>query len=104
MEKDFDTVLLLDIYAELLTQKQRRLCDMYYNQDYSLSEIADIENTTRQAARDGIEKAKSKLKHFEVCLKLQSRRNETQQALETAEDIEELRETLADIWEIDNGI
>jgi predicted DNA-binding protein YlxM (UPF0122 family) len=70
VEKDFDTVLLLDIYSGLLTQKQLRLCDMYYNQDYSLSEIAEIENTTRQAARDGIGKAKQKLKSFDDSLGL----------------------------------
>ena len=104
MEKDFETVLLLDIYAELLTPKQRRLCDMYYNQDYSLAEIAGIENTTRQAARDGIGKAKAKLKYFEDCLKLQSKKTRTMKAMGSAEDEQQLKSAIADIWEIDNGI
>lgn len=94
MEKDFETVLILDIYASLLTDKQQRLCDMYYNQDYSLAEIADIEHTSRQAVRDGIGKAKQKLKHFEKCLQISSKRAATLQAAERG-DINEI----SGIWE-----
>ena len=81
MEKDFETVLLLDIYGGLLTQKQLRLCDMYYNQDYSLSEIAEIENTTRQAARDGIAKARQKLVYIEQHLHMCEKRSKTLNAI-----------------------
>lgn len=99
MEKDFETVLLFDIYSELLTQKQQRLCDMYYNQDYSLSEIADIERTSRQAVRDGIGKAKQKLKHFEQCLGMSDKRARTLCAIDKANDIEKITQEIADIWE-----
>ena len=52
MEKDFDTVLLLDAYAGLLTEKQitaYAICIII--KIIHLSEIAVIENTTRQAAQ-----------------------------------------------------
>ncbi len=94
MEKDFETVLLFDIYESLLTDKQQRLCDMYYNQDYSLGEIADIEHTSRQAVRDGISKARGKLLHFEQCLKISGKRTAMLQAIERG-DIDEI----AGIWE-----
>jgi predicted DNA-binding protein YlxM (UPF0122 family) len=94
MEKDFETVLLFDIYASLLTDKQQRLCDMYYNQDYSLAEIAEIEHTSRQAARDGIGKAKQKLKHLEQCLNISDKRSATIEAVER-DDIQEIGR----IWE-----
>jgi predicted DNA-binding protein YlxM (UPF0122 family) len=108
MEKDFETVLLLDTYAGLLTEKQRRLCDMYYNQDFSLAEIAEIENTTRQAARDGIAKARARLVSLEECLGLSDRRQRTLEALDKARSgqtrMEETISELSDIWEQQNGI
>ncbi len=110
MEKDFETVVLLDMYAGLLTEKQRALCDMYYNQDYSLAEIAEIENTTRQAVRDGIEKAREKLHDTEQKLGLSGKRAQTilvlNRARETAKDEAALKKALEEIsgiWESENG-
>ncbi|MGI5919408.1 MAG: DNA-binding protein [Christensenellales bacterium] len=108
MVKDFNTVLLLDTYAGLLTEKQRRLCDMYYNQDFSLAEIAEIENTTRQAAMDGIGKARSRLKALEKSLGLSHRRQRTLEILERARSgqvqMDEMISELSDIWEQQNGV
>jgi uncharacterized protein len=111
VEKDFETVVLLDMYAGLLTEKQRALCDMYYNQDYSLAEIAQIEKTTRQAVRDGIEKAREKLLDTERRLGLSGKRTDTLRALgramEAAKDnaaIIEALEEISGIWESDNGV
>lgn len=103
MEKDFETVLLLDIYAPLLTEKQRRLCDMYYNQDYSLAEIAQIESITRQAARDGIAKARQKLLEYEKSLNISEKRKKTLEAAAGAnmgeQTVKQLLSLIADIWE-----
>jgi predicted DNA-binding protein YlxM (UPF0122 family) len=108
MEKDFRTVLLLDTYAGLLTEKQRRLCDMYYNHDFSLAEIAEIESTTRQAALDGIGKARSRLQTLEESLGLSHRRQRTLQVLERARGgqvrMDEMISELSDIWEQQNGV
>ena len=48
--------LLFDFYGETLTEKQRELFDLYYNEDLSLSEIAEHAGITRQGVRDSIKR------------------------------------------------
>ena len=47
MGKNLEISLLLDFYGEMLTDKQRDMVDYYYNDDLSLSEIAENEGITR---------------------------------------------------------
>ncbi|MEG2428920.1 MAG: YlxM family DNA-binding protein [Oscillospiraceae bacterium] len=56
MSKNLDVAILLDFYGEMLTAKQRDVIDLYYNQDLSLSEIAEHEGITRQGVRDSIKR------------------------------------------------
>jgi predicted DNA-binding protein YlxM (UPF0122 family) len=68
--KDMRFPLLLDAYGALLTERKRELLDYYYNEDYSLSEIAELTGLSRQGVRDGIRKAEDELKNFESTLSL----------------------------------
>ena len=65
MEKNVQISILLDIYGKLLTEKQYKLLDDYYNNDLSLSEIAENENITRQAVRDNLKKGEKNLFEYE---------------------------------------
>ncbi len=69
MEKNVEMGMLLDIYGSMLTKKQYELLNDYYNNDLSLSEIAENENITRQAVRDNLKKGEKKLYEFEENLK-----------------------------------
>ena len=62
--------LLLDYYGELLTQKQRLYCDLYYNQDYSLAEIAEQTGISRQGVRDAVARGEKTLLEIEQRLHL----------------------------------
>ena len=58
--------LLYDYYGELLTEKQRGLFDLYYNQDYSLSEIASAAGISRQGVHDMIKRGNHTLEEYEA--------------------------------------
>lgn len=79
-EKDLRFSRLLDYYGDLLTDKQRDLIDLYYNEDFSLAEISEHEKITRQGVRDGIKHAEQRLLEFEEKLQL-AERSETYYAL-----------------------
>ena len=56
--------ILFDYYGTMLTETQQNICDMYYNQNLSLTEIAQEMGITKQGVRDALKKAeKLLLKH-----------------------------------------
>ena len=71
--KSVEMVMLYDFYGAALTEKQSRFFDLYYNEDLSLSEIAENENITRQGVRDAILRAENILREMEEKLGLYER-------------------------------
>jgi predicted DNA-binding protein YlxM (UPF0122 family) len=69
-EKDLELPLYYDFYGDFLTDKQARFFEMYYNEDLSLAEIAQVEGITRQGVRDVLERARKKLYGMEKKLGL----------------------------------
>ena len=57
--------ILLDYYGELLTEKQRECFDLHYNEDLSLSEIAEQLGISRQGVWDNIRRAESAMQEME---------------------------------------
>ena len=58
--KTFEMCMLFDFYGDILTDKQKELFDLYYNDDLSLAEISEHMGITRPArhgrkARSGIQ-------------------------------------------------
>ena len=57
--------LLYDYYGALLSEKQQLCFDLYYNQDYSLAEIAEEVGISRQGVHDSITRAETALREME---------------------------------------
>lgn len=76
MENSVKFSIFLELYGNLLTEKQYEMLDYYYNQDIGLSEIAENLGITRQAVRDNLKKGENNLIEFEEKLHLFQKRNE----------------------------
>lgn len=81
MAKNLEITRLLDIYGEMLTVKQRTFLEYYYDEDLSLSEIAENEGITRQGVRDAIKRAEGQLLEMENRLGLAKRLDEISSGL-----------------------
>ena len=60
-----EMTLLFDYYGDLLTERKRSCVDMRYNQDLSLSEIAEELGVSRQGVYDNLSRAEALLRNME---------------------------------------
>ncbi len=68
--KDLNITVLFDFYGDCLTDKQRELFDFYYNEDFSLSEVAENVGISRQGVSDSVKRTEQQLIEFEKKLHL----------------------------------
>ncbi len=69
-EKNLNIGYLLDFYGDVLNDRRRDALDFYYNNDMSLSEVAEELGISRQGARELIKKAEEELIFYEEKLGL----------------------------------
>lgn len=88
LEKTTRMNYLYDFYQSLLTPKQRSYMALYYLDDFSLGEIAEEYNVSRQAVYDNIKRTETMLEEYEEKLLLFNKFQERTKL------IEEMRNTL----------
>ncbi|MFF2449844.1 putative DNA-binding protein [Neobacillus sp. NPDC058068] len=70
LEKTTRMNYLYDFYYSLLTPKQQSYMSLYYLDDYSLGEIAEEYDVSRQAVYDNIKRTEAMLEEYEEKLQL----------------------------------
>ena len=86
--------MLFDFYGELLTERQREFFDLYYNEDLSLSEIAENTGISRQGVRDVIVRAEAAMQEVEDKTGLIRRFHQMQEHIASIEDAVQKLKTL----------
>ena len=84
MEEKVKISMLCEFYGKLLTKKQIEFLEDYYNNDLSLSEIAENNNITRQAVRDIIKKGEKKLFEYEEKLQFMKKTLKQEEKIQKA--------------------
>ena len=107
--------LCFDFYGQLLTERQQKFIELYYGNDYSLGEIAETYQVSRQAVHDTLKRAASMLQNYEQKLQLvhkfltqRGKLAEAARLLEECgaavpEPVLAAREILRQVLEIDRG-
>lgn len=111
MEKVLEMSLLYDFYGGLLTEKQRNVFELYYNDDLSLGEISESVDISRQGVYDLLKRSEKMLQNYEEKLKLVKmfmiQRDKIKEAyalldkMGSSKEIEKVKSILNDIMEID---
>ncbi|MBE4908756.1 putative DNA-binding protein [Bacillus luteolus] len=87
LEKTTRINYLFDFYQSLLTPKQRSYMILYYLDDFSLGEIAEEYEVSRQAVYDNIRRTEVMLEEYEEKLLLFQKFQERQQLFQQLKDL-----------------
>lgn len=98
LDKVTETSLLFDFYGNLLTENQRNVMSLYYNEDFSLAEIAETNKVSRQAVHISLKNAEKSLNEYEKKLGLLSR------WLNNLKIIDEIHSDLSSIYAFDSEL
>ena len=98
MEDAIRVNMLYDVYGVLLTEKQRTVMESYYWEDLSLTEIAEISQTSKQAISEQIRRSVHKLEEWEQVLHFAEHQQERELVLEEVISILEEKSDTDLVW------
>lgn len=83
LEKTNRVNILFDFYGQLLKDRQKQFLEMYYRDDLTLSEIAELMDVSRQAVFDQLKRTENVLENYEEKLQLLTKYQEREERLST---------------------
>ena len=109
-EKNLKLTYLLDFYGDTLDEHTRSVMKAYYDDDLSLSEIADGVGISRQGVRHVIKKGEEHLtfledrlglaEHYEKLSAARDMLSQIRERIERGEDVKDSASTLLEIEDI----
>lgn len=104
LEKTLEIIEIYDLYQALLTDKQKEYFESYYFDNYSITEISENLNVSRNAVHDQLKKTVNKLNDFEAKLGLRKSGKEKsiiiKKILEVSKD-EEVNKLLTELKKVE---
>lgn len=92
MVNTFDANELLDVYGNLLTDRQHEILSLYYEEDFSYAEIGEELNISRAAVMDSVHRALKLLEKYEACVGYIEKRRKLDDWIDRNKDIESIQE------------
>lgn len=86
LDKSIELINLYDRYQTLLTMKQRMYFEQYYFDDFSITEISENQDVSRNAVHDLIKRTVQKLYDYEEKLGLYKQATRRQELLDELQE------------------
>ena len=96
LDKSIELNNLYDLYQNLLTDKQKVYFESYYFDDYSITEISENFNISRNAVHDQLKRAVNKLYNIELKLKIKEQNKKRQMIISEIKTLNQ-NEKIADL-------
>lgn len=97
MDKRIRLNMLYDYYKDFFTLKQQSYFEDYYYNNYSLGEIAEVNNVSRNAVHNQLKIVEERLEEMESILELISKKEKVLALLEkevSSDTLEQIKEIL----------
>ena len=100
LEKALGIIELYDLYQALLTDKQKEYFESYYFDNFSITEISENLNVSRNAVHDQLKKTVNKLNDFEEKLNLKRLGKERKNIINKLIDVSKDEEVIGLLTEL----
>ena len=104
LDKSIEIIELYDVYQDLFTDKQKEYMESYYYNNYSISEISENMNVSRNAVHDLLKRSVQKLYDYEEKLELRKKlkqRNLIRGKIKEEKDLSKIKDLVEELEKVE---